>query len=124
MSLYFAGDHDHDSEDCISEADEEALVMIFQWHDYVAADRFKHPSQKSFGPNGEPVGSALWDEHIARPLRQFQDYGARLETYKLELRAVAPRIRRTKEAGRERSSSKRLSMMAVGLGEKVSGIWR
>lgn len=124
MSLYFAGDHDHDSEDCISEADEEALVMIFQWHDYVAADRFKHPSQKSFGPNGEPVGSDLWDEHIARPLRQFQDHGARLDTYKLELRAVAPRIQRAKEAGRERSSSKRLSMMAVGLGEKVSGIWR
>lgn len=125
MSLYFAGE---DQED-IDEPEEEALVMIFQWHDHTAADRFKHPLQKSCGPNGEAVRSNLWDEHVARPVRHFQSHGAKLETYKLELRAVEPRMQTTtpavsKAVGRERSGSKRLSMMALGLGEKVSGIWR
>ena len=98
--------------------------MIFQWHDHVAADRFKNTSQRGYGPNGVSVDSQLWVKHILRPLHQFQGQGARLETYKLELRAVPPRIRRTKETWRDKSGSKRLSMMAVGLGEKVSGIWR
>ncbi|KAF3007783.1 hypothetical protein E8E13_010310 [Curvularia kusanoi] len=130
MSLYFAEDHEDETRDDTSEAgDEEALVMIFQWHDHVAADRFKHPLQKSYGPNGESVRSDMWDEQIARPLRHFQSHGAKLDTYKLELRSVAPRIHTrtragSKGAGRERSGSKRLSMMAIGLGEKVSGIWR
>lgn len=125
MSLYFAEDEEKD----FDEADEEALVMIFQWHDHAAAARFRHPLQKSYGPNGEAVRSDLWDEQVARPLRHFQSHGARLETYKLELRAVEPRTQArtragSKSAGRERSGSKRLSMMALGLGEKVSGIWR
>lgn len=125
MSLYFADEDEEDS----TEADDEALIMIFQWHDHVAADRFKHPLQMSYGPNGEAVRSELWDEHVARPVRHFQSHGAKLDKYKLELRAVEPRMQArvrsgSKAAGRERSGSKRLSMMALGLGEKVSGIWR
>lgn len=125
MSLYFSEDED----DGVHETDDESLVMIFQWHDHAAADRFKHPLQKSNGPNGEAVRNDLWDEHVARPIRHFQGLGAKLDTYKLELRAVEPRIQSrtraaSKSAGRERSGSKRLSMMALGLGEKVSGIWR
>ncbi|KAJ4994237.1 hypothetical protein SVAN01_00066 [Stagonosporopsis vannaccii] len=125
MSLYFAEDEEKD----LDETDEEALVMIFQWHDHEAAARFRHPLRKSYGPNGEAVRSDLWEEQVARPLRHFQSHGARLETYKLELRAVEPRIKArmragSKSAGRERSGSKRLSTMAFGLGEKVSGIWR
>lgn len=125
MSLYFT----EDEEDGSDEADEEALVMIFQWHDHAAADRFKHPLQKSYGPNGEAVRSDLWDEHVARPVRHFQGHGAKLETYKLELRDVEPRLQSRmrsgpKAVGRERSGSKRLSLMALGLGEKVSGMWR
>lgn len=129
MSLYFAEDQGEEDEQGFSEAEEEALVMIFQWHDHAAADRFKHPLQKSFGPNGEAVRSDLWDENVARPLRHFTSQGARLNIYKLELRAVEPRIQTrmragSKTVGRERSGSKRLSLMALGLGEKVSGIWR
>lgn len=125
MSLYYT----EDEEVVIDEADEEALVMIFQWHDHAAADRFKHPLQKSYGPNGEAVRNDLWDEHIARPVRHFQSHGAKLETYKLELRAVEPRLQSrirsgSRAVGRERSGSKRLSLMALGLGEKVSGMWR
>jgi len=125
MSLYYA----EDEEDGSDEADDEALVMIFQWHDHAAADRFKHPLQKSYGPNGEAVRNDLWDEHVARPVRHFQSYGAKLETYKLELRAVEPRLQSrmrsgSKAVGRERSGSKRLSLMALGLGKKVSGMWR
>jgi hypothetical protein len=125
MSLYYAEDGDSD----FDEADEEALVMIFQWHDHAAADRFKHPLQKSYGPNGEAVRNDMWDEHVARPLRHFQSHGAKLQTHKLELRAVEPRLQTrmrsgSKAAGRERSGSKRLSLMALGLGEKVSGMWR
>ncbi|KAH6639759.1 hypothetical protein C7974DRAFT_410712 [Boeremia exigua] len=123
MSLYFA--EDEDEADDIDEADEEALVMIFQWHDHAAAERFKHPLQKSYGPNGEEVRSDLWDEQVARPLRHFQSHGAKLDTYKVELKAVEPRMRAgLQTTGRERSGSKRLSMMALELGEKVSGIWR
>lgn len=125
MSLYYAEDEDEE----IDEVDEEALVMIFHWHDHEAADRFKHPLQKSYGPNGEAVRNNLWDEHVARPVRHFQSHGAKLETYRLELRGVEPRLQTrmqsgSKTAGRERSGSRRLSLMALGLGEKVSGIWR
>lgn len=129
MSLYFAEDHSDVDEDSFTEAEEEALVMIFQWHNHAVADRFKHPLQKSHGPNDEPVRNDLWDENVARPLRHFTSQGARLQTYRLELRAVEPRMQTrmragSKAAGRERSGSKRLSLMALGLGEKVSGMWR
>lgn len=122
MSLYFSGEEEKEYE-----ADDESLVMIFQWHDHAAANRFKHPLRRSDGPNGEAVRSDLWDEHVAHPVRQFQGLGAKFETYKLELRAVEPRIQprmriRSEVGGRERSGSKRLSIF--GLGEKVSGIWR
>jgi hypothetical protein len=124
MSLYFAEDEDEDFHD----TDDETLVVVFQWHDHAAADRFKHPLQKSYGPNGESVRSDLWDEHVARPVRHFQGLGANVEIYKLELRAIEPRIQTrvrasSKTNGRERSGSKRLSMMVLGLGEKVSGMW-
>lgn len=125
MSLYFADE----DEDGIQDTDDEALVMIFQWHDHTAAKRFKHPLQPSYGPNGEAVRNDLWDDQVARPLRHFESHGAKLETYKLDLRAVEPRMRTrmragSKTAGRERSGSKRLSTMALDLGERVSGIWR
>ena len=125
MSLYYA----EDVEVGFDDADEEALVMIFQWHDHAAADRFKHPLQKSYGPNGEAVRNDLWDEHVARPVRHFQSHGAKLETYKLELRTVERRLQTrvrtgSTAVGREKSGSKRLSLMALGLGEKVSGMWR
>jgi hypothetical protein len=107
MSLYYAEDEEDDSD----EAEDEALVMIFQWHDHTAADRFKHPLQKSYGPNGEAVRNDLWDEHVARPVRHFQSHGAKLETYKLELRAVEPRLQSRVRSGskavdRERSGTK------------------
>ncbi len=129
MSLYFAEEEEQEEKEDIDKGDQEALVMIFQWHDCAAAERFKHPARKSYGPNGEVVRSNLWDEQVARPLRHFQSYGAKLETYKLELRAVEPRIQTTIDSmmeitGRQRSGSKRLSMMALEFGEKVSGIWR
>lgn len=123
MSLYFSGEEENEAYG----AEEESLVMIFQWHNHAAANRFKHPLQRSDGPNGEAVRSDLWDEHVARPIRHFQGLGAKFETYKLELRAIEPRIQpriRTgsKVGGRERSGSKRLSIF--GLGEKVSGMWK
>lgn len=125
MSLYFSDDED----EYWHETDDETLVMIFQWHDLAAADRFKHPLQKSYGPNGEAVRNDLWDEHVARPVRHFQGLGSKVDLYKLELRAVEPRMQSSvrassKLAGRDRSGSKRLSLMALGLGERVSGIWR
>lgn len=125
MSLYYA----ENDEDHFDEADEEALVMMFQWHDHAAAERFKHPLQKSYGPNGVTIRNDLWDGHVARPVRHFQCHGAGLETYKLELRSVEPRLQirmraDSKAAGRERGGSKRLSLVALGLGEKVSGIWK
>ena len=126
MSLYFS---EEEEEKKVYGTDDESLVMIFQWHDHAAANRFKHPLQRSDGPNGEAVRSDLWDEHVARPVRHFQGLGAKVETYKLELRAVEPRIQPrmragSKDGGRERSGSKRLSTIAFGLGEKVSGMWR
>ncbi|UPX16807.1 uncharacterized protein EKO05_0007192 [Ascochyta rabiei] len=68
MSLYFPEDEDEDWH----KTDDESLIMIFQWHDHAAADRFKHPLQKSYGPNGEAVRSELWDEQVAHPVRHFQ----------------------------------------------------
>jgi hypothetical protein len=62
-------------------------------------------------------------------VRQLQGLGAKMETYKLELRAVEPRnmtSMRVEEnpSGRVRSGSKRLSLMASGWGERVSGLWK
>lgn len=124
MSLDFP---ERDAND-LHETEDEALVMKFQWHDHAAADRFKHPLQKSHGPNGECVRNDSWEEHVACPLRHFQGHGAKHDIHKLELRGVEPRNQSrlwasSKVGGRESSGSKRLSMMALGLGGKVSGIW-
>ncbi|KAH7085145.1 hypothetical protein BKA63DRAFT_528923 [Paraphoma chrysanthemicola] len=109
--------------------DDETLVMIFQWTSHADADRFKHPLQTSYGPNGQEIRKDMWESHVAHPIRQLQGIGARLETYKLELRAVEPRITVPARAdqhvaGRVRSGSKRLSIMASGLSERVSGLWK
>ncbi|KAJ4354721.1 hypothetical protein N0V95_003562 [Ascochyta clinopodiicola] len=73
MSLYFSEDEDEDWQ----KTDDESLIMIFQWHDHAAADRFKHPLQKSYGPNGEAIRNDLWDEHVARPITSL--HGKKLD---------------------------------------------
>lgn len=115
MSMFFAEDEEH------RRMEDETLVMIFQWSSHADADRFKHPLQKSYGPNGQEVSDDMWEKHLANPLRQSQAIGAKVDTYKLELRGVEPRMGKT--AARERSGSRRFSAMASGFGEKVSGLW-
>jgi hypothetical protein len=127
MSLSFP---EEDEEERDTQAtDDETLIMIFQWSSHEAADRFKHPLQTSYGQSGAKVSKDLWDRHVAHPLRQLQSLGAKIETHRLELRAVEPRYgSRGMEAGntdrRVRSGSKRLSVIASGLSDKVSGLWR
>ncbi|KAL5120098.1 hypothetical protein ACEQ8H_001923 [Pleosporales sp. CAS-2024a] len=124
MSLAFP-DEDQDDGDC-PPTDDETLIMIFQWSSHADAERFKHPLQASYGQNGQNVRQDLWESQVAHPVRQLQGVGAKLETYKLELRAVEPRQSRAQGAttGRVRSGSKRLSYLASGLSEKVTGLWR
>lgn len=109
-----------------SDVDNETLIMLFQWTSHADAERFKHPLQKSVGQNGEAVNSDLWERQVAHPLRQLQGIGATIETYKLELRHVEERIGVGEgwEGTRERSGSRRLSTIATGIGERVSGFWR
>jgi hypothetical protein len=126
MSLPFP---DEDRVDEPQAVDDETLIMIFQWTSHADADRFKHPLQISYGPNGQKVRKDMWESHVAHPVRQLQGLGARIQTYKLELRAVEPRMElstRAEEpvAGRVRSGSKRLSILASGLSERVSGFWK
>lgn len=110
--------------------DDETLVMIFQWDSRVAGDRFKDPERKSYGLNGEEVRRDLWDRDVALPIDALQRIGTRIDTYDLELRAVEPRLSvgsmaaGEAPAARARSGSKRLSIMASELGDKVSGLWR
>ncbi|KAF2256096.1 hypothetical protein BU26DRAFT_557572 [Trematosphaeria pertusa] len=119
MSLFFAEDEERRN------MEDETLIMLFQWRSLVDAERFKHPLQKSYGQNEEEVSTDLWDRHVAHPVRQLQGIGAKADMYRLELRGVEPRMQTAKAAaGRERSGSRRLSTMATGLGEKVSGLWR
>jgi hypothetical protein len=125
MSLPFPSEDDIDEQQQQAQ-DDETLVMIFQWSSHTAADRFKHPLQPSYGQNGQKIRQDLWDTQVAHPVRQLQGLGVRVVTYKLELRAVEPRqavaVERT--TGKVRSGSKRLSLMASGLSEKVTGLWR
>jgi hypothetical protein len=126
MSLPFPDEEDEDSR---SGMDDETLIMIFQWSSHADAERFKHPSQASYGQNGETVSQDLWDRQVAHPIRQLQGVGAKMESCKLELRAVEPRLDVSIQAGegragRVRSGSKRLSIMASGLSERVSGFWK
>lgn len=127
MSLPFPEDEE-DGGGHARDLDDETLVMIFQWNSHEAADRFKHPLQASFGQNDEPVSKDLWDRHVAHPLRQLQGLGAKVVSHKLELRAVEPRLDSVShsppKAGRVRSGSKRLSVIASGLTEKMSGLWK
>lgn len=117
MSLFFAEDEERRN------MEDETLVMLFQWSSRPDADRFKHPLQKSYGQNGQEVSGDLWDRHVAHPVRQLQAVGAKTEMFKLELRGVEPRLETGKAAARERSGSRRLSTMASGFGERVSGLW-
>jgi hypothetical protein len=126
MSLPFPEEDDAEQAPAM---DDETLIMIFQWSSHADADRFKHPLQASYGQNGQNVRQDLWDSQVAHPVRQLQGLGAKMETYKLELRAVEPRnmtSMRVEEnpTGRVRSGSKRLSLMASGWGERVSGLWK
>lgn len=115
-------------DDCAPTVDEETLIAIFTWSSHADAERFKHPLQASFGSNGQEIRKDLWDAQVAHPVRQLQGMGAKLDTFKLELRAMEPRISKRSEAEegatRKRSGSKRLSVIASGLSEKVSGLWR
>ncbi|KAF2260081.1 hypothetical protein CC78DRAFT_547755 [Lojkania enalia] len=104
-------------------ADDETLVMLFQWTSHADADRFKNPLEKSCGVNGQSVGFDIWDYHVDYPVRQMKDLGAKVESYRLELRRVEARTELARREVRERSGSRRLRGMAVGLGETVSGLW-
>lgn len=117
---------EEDAEDEAQATDDETLIMMFQWSSHADAERFKHPSQASYGQNGQEVRRDLWDTHVAHPVRQLQGFGAKVKSYKLELRVVEPRQSYVEECttGRVRSGSKRLSIMASGLSEKVTGLWR
>jgi len=125
MSLPFP---EVEQEESNQDMDDETLVMIFQWSNHEAGDRFKHPLQISYGENGELVRKDLWDSQVAHPIRQLQLMGAKSVMHKLELRAVEPRVDSKLEmapvGSRVRSGSKRLSMIASGLSDKVSGLWR
>jgi hypothetical protein len=126
MSLPFSEEEDDEQ---VPAMDDETLIMIFQWSSHANAERFKHPRQASYGQNGQEVRRDLWDTQVAHPVRQLQGLGAKLVTYKLELRAVEPRNLTAMPAeesptGRVRSGSKRLSMMASGWSGKVSGFWK
>jgi hypothetical protein len=124
MSLPFPEEEDEAEQ--AHATDDETLIMIFQWSSHADAERFKHPLQASYGQNGHKVRQDLWDTRVAHPVRQLQGLGAKAVTHKLELRAVEPRYSRAEEkpTGRMRSGSKRLSIMASGLSEKVTGLWR
>lgn len=118
MSLFFPEDDD------ILSSDDETLVMIFQWASHSAGDRFKHPTQTSNGHNNTTVNSNHWDYHVAHPVRQLEGIGAKVQKFRLELRGVEERIVGNRPSSRERSGSNRLSSMALGLGERVSGLWK
>ncbi|KAJ4365147.1 hypothetical protein N0V83_008765 [Neocucurbitaria cava] len=118
----------YDSEQ-VENLDEETLIMIFQWTSHSDADRFKNHNQRSYGANGEQVPSDLWDREVAYPFEQLQRLGAKADSYRLDLRAVEPRIRTGEDASPQlaagqKSRIRRLSIMASGIGEKVSGLWR
>jgi hypothetical protein len=117
MSLFFAEDEERRN------MEDETLVIIFQWSSHVDGDRFKHPLQKSYGQNGSEIAGDMWDRHVAHPVRQLKAVGAKVDMLKLELRGVEPRIEKGQGANRDRSGSRRLSTMALGLGERVGGFW-
>jgi hypothetical protein len=126
MSLPFTEEEDDEQAPAM---DDETLIMIFQWSSHADAERFKHPLQASYGQNGQKIRQDMWDTQVAHPVRQLQGLGAKVETYKLELRAVEPRNLTSTQAeesptARVRGGSKRLSKMASGWGEKVSGLWK
>jgi hypothetical protein len=126
MSLPFPDEDDEDEQAHAN--DDETLLMIFKWSSHADAERFKHPLQVSHGRNGQDIRRDLWEAQVAHPVRQLQALGAQMKTFKLELRAVEPRLstagRAEGSTARLRSGSKRLSIMASGLSEKVSGFWK
>lgn len=117
MSLFFAEDEERRN------MEDETLVMIFQWSSHADGDRFKHPLQKSYGVNGTEIAGDMWDRHVAHPVRQLQGFGAKGDILRLELRGVEPRMESAGGTGRERSASRRLSMMPSGFSERVGGFW-
>ncbi|KAF2471746.1 uncharacterized protein BDR25DRAFT_22627 [Lindgomyces ingoldianus] len=121
MAMFLPRDSDSEK----ANAEDETLVMVFEWSNRVDAERFKHPLQKSYGYNQQSVSPDLWDRHVANPVRQLEGIGAKVQHYKVELRGVEERIETGKPgAARERSGSRRLSVMASGMGERLSGFWR
>lgn len=133
MALWFPDDDEEPLTNDRAGREDETLIMLFQWNSHADGDRFKHPLQKSLGPNSAHVSPDLWDRCVAHPVRQLQGLGTRTESYRLELRGVGQRIEdrgsgargmsAAAAAGRERSGSRRLSVMASGLGKRVSGLW-
>lgn len=127
MSLPFE-EEDEEELEVAQRMDDETLVMIFQWISHEAGDRFKHPLQASYGQNDESVSRDLWDRQVAHPIRQLQALGAKMSMHRLELRGVETRPESKSSglpvSGRVRSGSRRLSVLASGLGERFSGFWR
>ncbi|CAI6338246.1 unnamed protein product [Periconia digitata] len=117
MSLFWAEDDERRN------MEDETLVMIFQWNSHLDGDRFKHPLQRSLGQNSREVSDDMWDRHVAHPVRQLQGIGAKVETYKVDLRGVESRIDFGRSSLRDRVAGRRLSTMASGLGERVTGLW-
>jgi hypothetical protein len=126
MALFYPEDEGNDEESLGGRNDDETLVMLFQWNSHADAERFKHPLQKSVGRNGNGVSPDLWERHVAHPVRQLEGIGAHVEKFRLDLRGVEARLEtsKTRLAVRERSGSRRLSVMATGLGERVTGLWK
>lgn len=119
--------NDANSHDKKAEIEQETLLMMFQWSSISNGDRFKNPDLKSQGANGREIPEDFWNQRIAHPVKELQDIGARVETFRVELRGVEcveyvePVEEKEKRTTR---TSRRLSAMASGIGERVSGLWR
>jgi hypothetical protein len=107
----------------------ETLNTLFQWSSRADGERFKDPMHESLGPHGDNIATNTWSKQVADPVARLKQLGARVETRSLELRGVEPRVLSQKGATDKKgnmntSRTKRLSLMASGLSEKVSGLWK
>lgn len=118
--------NDADSHDEATATEHETLVMIFQWSSSSKGERFKDPAQTSYGINGRKIFKDFW-KHIADPVKEMQVLGANVESYRLMLRGVefTEEVQEEKKKKKKHTrSSRSLSVMASGLGERVSGLWK
>jgi hypothetical protein len=95
---------------------QETLVMMFQWSTVADGERFKNPQSKSYGADRLLLPKDLWDKRVAQPVKQLRETGAKVETFRVELRGVDFTDEKTR--GRR---SRTLSSIASGFGGKVSG---